>query len=490
MSIFEPGFLRACWCTGVRGKLPPGTMLRFYFGGREAEADGGFTFGLAPTERALDAYLELLGDCPLPWSVTVVGGDLFATDLPRARARARRSSAASASRTTGAGERSNEELVASRPSPRVGVHPAATVADCASRGPPSSGLKRRRSRTAGAAGSHRYTVRAHRTPGGDRHARRRHDPGQHRRPRRRAARHVRAPRARRSTSDQAPRRRRRTTTASSSGCSRARQVGSMGLNAVVTWPKEEWGIDPTSFAEMRPGAYDVHERVRDMNRNGILASMCFPTFAGLQRPARSSEADDKDLALRDAPGLQRLAHRRVVRRLSRAASSRSRSPPIWDPQGWWPRVRRVAAKGCTRDHDARAPAHRRASRATTTSTTGARSSRRVSDEQVVMCLHIGQGFAAINTRARRADRQPDHPRHAGLGVRRAGPAVGSGVPHLPRPQGRVVGSRHRVDPLLPRPLRPSLRQPAVAGSRLRRQDAERHLPRALARVLRHRPGRR
>ena len=57
-------------------------MLRFYFGGREAEADGGFTFGLAPTERALDAYLELLGDCPLPWSVTVVGGDLFATDLP------------------------------------------------------------------------------------------------------------------------------------------------------------------------------------------------------------------------------------------------------------------------------------------------------------------------------------------------------------------------------------------------------------------------
>ncbi len=31
---------------------------------------------------------------------------------------------------------------------------------------------------------------------------------------------------------------------------------------------------------MRPGVYDVHERVRDMNRNGILASMCFPTFTG------------------------------------------------------------------------------------------------------------------------------------------------------------------------------------------------------------------
>jgi uncharacterized protein (DUF849 family) len=83
LSIFEPGFLRAALSYWRAGKLPAGSMLRFYFGGREAEADGGFTFGLAPTERALDAYLELLGDCPLPWSVTVVGGDLFATDLPQ-----------------------------------------------------------------------------------------------------------------------------------------------------------------------------------------------------------------------------------------------------------------------------------------------------------------------------------------------------------------------------------------------------------------------
>ena len=82
MSIFEPGFLRAALSYWRAGKLPPGTMLRFYFGGPELERDGGFWFGLAPTETALDAYLELLGDCPLPWSVAVLGGDLFATDLP------------------------------------------------------------------------------------------------------------------------------------------------------------------------------------------------------------------------------------------------------------------------------------------------------------------------------------------------------------------------------------------------------------------------
>ena len=47
---------------------------------------------------------------------------------------------------------------------------------------------------------------------------------------------------------------------------------------------------------MRPGSYDVHQRVRDMNRNGILSSMCFPSFAGFS--ARFfQEAKDKDLAL-------------------------------------------------------------------------------------------------------------------------------------------------------------------------------------------------
>ena len=71
---------------------------------------------------------------------------------------------------------------------------------------------------------------------------------------------------------------------------------SVGLNAVVTWPKEEWGLEPSTFAEMRPGAYDIHERVRDMNRNGILASMCFPSFAGFN--ARFfHEAEDHDLSL-------------------------------------------------------------------------------------------------------------------------------------------------------------------------------------------------
>jgi len=58
------------------------------------------------------------------------------------------------------------------------------------------------------------------------------------------------------------------------------ETGSFGLNAVASWPRAEWGMDPVGFAEMRPGAYDVTQRVGDMDANGVLASMCFPSFPG------------------------------------------------------------------------------------------------------------------------------------------------------------------------------------------------------------------
>ena len=73
-------------------------------------------------------------------------------------------------------------------------------------------------------------------------------------------------------------------------------MGMVGLNAVVTWPKEQWGMNPSALAEMRPGAYDIDERVRDMNRNGVLASMCFPSMAGFSGRT-FQEANDKDLSL-------------------------------------------------------------------------------------------------------------------------------------------------------------------------------------------------
>jgi hypothetical protein len=75
-----------------------------------------------------------------------------------------------------------------------------------------------------------------------------------------------------------------------------KDVGTVGLNATVSWPKEEWGFNPASIAEMRPGAYRIDERIRDMNRNGVLASMCFPSMPGFSG-GRFLEAEDKDISL-------------------------------------------------------------------------------------------------------------------------------------------------------------------------------------------------
>jgi predicted TIM-barrel fold metal-dependent hydrolase len=59
------------------------------------------------------------------------------------------------------------------------------------------------------------------------------------------------------------------------------EIRTFGLNAVAGRPKEDWGSDPDTFEQVRLGAYDVHERVRDMNVNGVLASLNFSSWPGL-----------------------------------------------------------------------------------------------------------------------------------------------------------------------------------------------------------------
>ncbi len=54
----------------------------------------------------------------------------------------------------------------------------------------------------------------------------------------------------------------------------------LGLNAVAGKPKEMFNIDAARYDEMRPGCYDVHERVADMNAGGQLAGLNFPNFTG------------------------------------------------------------------------------------------------------------------------------------------------------------------------------------------------------------------
>jgi predicted TIM-barrel fold metal-dependent hydrolase len=54
----------------------------------------------------------------------------------------------------------------------------------------------------------------------------------------------------------------------------------LGLNAVAGKPREMFNIDACRYDEMRPGCYDVEERVRDMDAGGQLAGLNFPNFTG------------------------------------------------------------------------------------------------------------------------------------------------------------------------------------------------------------------
>ena len=57
-----------------------------------------------------------------------------------------------------------------------------------------------------------------------------------------------------------------------------KRAAHLGLNAVVGRPPDEWGLEPTSYAEFRPGCFDVDERVKDMSANGVLGSLNYPSF--------------------------------------------------------------------------------------------------------------------------------------------------------------------------------------------------------------------
>jgi predicted TIM-barrel fold metal-dependent hydrolase len=71
---------------------------------------------------------------------------------------------------------------------------------------------------------------------------------------------------------------------------------SSGLSACAGKSKEEFSPEPVTYAEMRPGCYDSQARLEDMDRAGILASLCFPTitrFCG----QLFMDASDRDFGL-------------------------------------------------------------------------------------------------------------------------------------------------------------------------------------------------
>lgn len=85
LAIYEPGWLRTVLAFHRAGRLPRGAMVKLYFGADYGlfSTQPGVSFGLAPTEHALPAYLDLLEGTDLPWSVSAWGGDLLETPVAR-----------------------------------------------------------------------------------------------------------------------------------------------------------------------------------------------------------------------------------------------------------------------------------------------------------------------------------------------------------------------------------------------------------------------
>lgn len=80
ISIFEPGFLRFVLTYHRANALPPGCLIKLYFGGENV------LFGFPGENRAiasagLQSYLAMLEGTDLPWMVSIQGGDVVASGL-------------------------------------------------------------------------------------------------------------------------------------------------------------------------------------------------------------------------------------------------------------------------------------------------------------------------------------------------------------------------------------------------------------------------
>jgi predicted TIM-barrel fold metal-dependent hydrolase len=172
-----------------------------------------------------------------------------------------------------------------------------------------------------------------------------------------------------------------------------REIPNIGLNAVAGRPPEEYGMEPTSFDEIREGCYDIHARVRDMDANGVLGSMCFSSFPNLcgQLFARSK---DKDAALA-------IVHAYNDWHVDDwCATYPGRFiplalPPLWDPDAMADEVHRMAAKGCHAVSFSENPAKLRLPSFHDDHWDPFWAA--CSDEGTIVCLHIGSSSQLVIT---------------------------------------------------------------------------------------------
>jgi predicted TIM-barrel fold metal-dependent hydrolase len=118
----------------------------------------------------------------------------------------------------------------------------------------------------------------------------------------------------------------------------------LGLNAVAGKPPEMFNVNPSRYDEMRPGCYDVHERVRDMSAGGQLAGLNFPNWPGFSGQVLS-QGPDRDVNL----VMVQAYNDWHVDEWCGAYPGRfipCGLLPLWDPALAATELRRLAGKGC------------------------------------------------------------------------------------------------------------------------------------------------
>lgn len=123
-----------------------------------------------------------------------------------------------------------------------------------------------------------------------------------------------------------------------------KRMRNVALNSVTGRVREEYGFEPTNLDQLRPGCYDVHARIGDMNVNGCAASLNFPSVAGI----------DGGLFIRAEDKRQALTHMRAyndwhVDEWCGAYPGRFIPLgvlPLWDMDLTAKEVHRLADKGC------------------------------------------------------------------------------------------------------------------------------------------------
>jgi len=168
-----------------------------------------------------------------------------------------------------------------------------------------------------------------------------------------------------------------------------RQIPNIGLNAVAGRPPEEYGMEPTAISQLRKGCYDVDARIDDMNANGVLGSLCFPTVPGFCGELFGRH-DDKELAR----VMVQAYNDWHVDEWCAAHPGRFiplAIPMLWDPKLMADEVRRMARKGCHAMSFADSP--KGLGRPSLHDPCWEPFWQACDEEGTVVCIHIGSGTA-------------------------------------------------------------------------------------------------